>query len=127
MPSARRSRVIVSLALIAVASMDAADFAPYGAIDNRQASSPPCVGSEEPAASSALNCMTLVPVPDFPAAHGTIQLQPIPNPFGVAVRSDGRPRYRLIGTFDGLTPPRSLGEYATYLAWAYTLSLDTVI
>ena len=128
MLSAHRSRLIMSLALIAVASVGAADFAPHPASRYRQASSLPCVGGgEQPAVSSALNCMTLVPVPDFPAARGTIQLRPVPNPFGVAVRSDGRPRYRLIATFDSLTPPESLGAYATYLAWAYTLSLDTVI
>ncbi len=69
--------------------------------------------------------MALVPAPDFPDAGAVIQLRPVASPFGVAVRADGRPRLRLVGTFSGLAEPRSLGDFTVYVAWAYTLSLDS--
>jgi len=70
--------------------------------------------------------MTLVPAPDFPAARGAVQLRPVPTPFGVAVRVDGSPRHRLIATFNGL-PESASGNDAVYVAWLYTLSLDSVV
>jgi FtsP/CotA-like multicopper oxidase with cupredoxin domain len=87
----------------------------------------PCGNRDDPAVSAALDCMILVPVPDFPDARATIQLRPVASPFGVTVRADGRPRYRLVGVFDGLADPRSLGDYGVFIAWAYTLSLDSVV
>jgi FtsP/CotA-like multicopper oxidase with cupredoxin domain len=85
----------------------------------------PCGRADDPAASSALTCMALVAVPGLPNATGTIQLRPVPSPFGVAVRPDGRPRYRLGASFSGLPDPKSLGAYSVYVAWAYTLALDS--
>lgn len=76
--------------------------------------------------AAALNCLTLVPVPDLPRAAGTIALLPAPSPFGVAVRADGRPRYRLVGAISGLPDPRTLGG-GGYVAWAYTLALDSAV
>jgi FtsP/CotA-like multicopper oxidase with cupredoxin domain len=87
----------------------------------------PACGGDDTAAQAALNCMVLVPVPDLPAASAIIQLRPVPTPFGVAVRSDGRPRYHLVASVAGLPEPRSLGRYSTYIAWAYTLSLDSAV
>jgi len=92
-----------------------------------KAGAPACAAGDDPAASSVLNCMTLVPVPDLPAASAVVHLRPVPSPFGVAVHADGRPRYRLVATVAGLPDPRSLGDYSTYVAWAYTLSLDSAM
>ena len=86
-----------------------------------------CQDADTAAPSAALNCMTLVPSPDFPQARGTIQLQPVPSPFGVTVHADGTPRQRLIATFSGLRTARSLGSDTVFVAWASTLSLDSVV
>src|SRR4029079_9934269 len=61
-----------------------------------------CQDADTAAPSVALNFMTLVPSPDLPHARGTIQLRPVPSPFGVTVHADGTPRQRLIATFSGL-------------------------
>jgi len=71
--------------------------------------------------------MTLVPVPELQTTSAVIQLRPAATPFGVAVHADGRPRYRLVASIAGLPSPQSLGEYTTYVAWAYTLSLDSAV
>ena len=92
----------------------------------QQPALPRCETAEDTVPSVALTCMTLVSAPDFPAARGAVQLRPVPTPFGVAVRADGSPRYRLIATFAGL-PESSSGNDAVYLAWLYTLSLDSVV
>ena len=90
-------------------------------------SAPACVGSDDPNASSVLNCMTLVPVPELQTTSAVIHLRPAATPFGVAVHADGRPRYRLVASIAGLPSPQSLGEYTAYVAWAYTLSLDSAV
>ncbi len=71
--------------------------------------------------------MALVPVPALPATSGVVALLPAHSPFGVAVTADGRPRYHLVATFAGLPDPRTLGPYTTYVAWAYTLALDSAV
>jgi hypothetical protein len=76
---------------------------------------------------SALNCLTLYPTPDLIAASGSIALAPVASPFGVAVTADGHPRYRLSASITGLPDVRTLGPYSAYVAWAYTLSLDSAI
>src|SRR5690349_11157750 len=86
-----------------------------------------CSSADDLTTSSALNCMVLVAVPDLPTARGAIELRPVPSTFGVSVTPDGRQRYRLVGTFDGLPQPRALGAFAVYVAWAYTLSLDSAV
>jgi len=75
---------------------------------------------------SPLNCLTLFPTPDL-AASGTIALRPVPSPFGVAVTVDGRPRYHLVADIARLPDPHSLGSYSAYVAWAYTLGLDSAV
>jgi len=77
-------------------------------------------------ANGSTNCLTLFPTPDL-AASGTISLRPVPSPFGVAVTADGRPRYHLVAEIEGLPDPHSLGPYTAYVAWAYTLSLDSAL
>ena len=96
-------------------------------VGREQAGAPTCPASDDPAAASALHCLTLVGVPDLPSANGTIQLRPVPSPFGVSATVDGRPRYRLVATIAGLPEARTLGPYTTYVAWAYTLSLDSAV
>ena len=119
----RKSAALVVLGFVAVA----AQVFSAAVEPSVQASAPICAQADDPAAASALNCLTLVPIPDLPAAHGTIQLRPVPGPFGVSATVDGRPRYRLVATIGGLPEPRTLGAYTTYVAWAYTLSLDSVV
>ena len=93
-----------------------------------QATAVRCETIDDSTASSVRsNCMTLVPVPDFPNARATIQLRPVPGPFGVTVHADGRPRYRLWRRSAAYPMPRSLGSYSVYVAWAYTLSLDSAV
>lgn len=77
--------------------------------------------------ATPLNCLELYPTPDLGAATGTITLRPAASPFGVAVTTDGRSRYRLVATIAGLPEPKSLGAYTTYVAWAYTMSLNSAV
>ncbi len=77
--------------------------------------------------AGATACMTLFPAPDFPGASGRIALLPVASPFGVAVTIDGRARYHLSATIAGLPRPHSLGDYSVYVAWAYTLALDSAV
>ncbi len=85
-----------------------------------------CQDSVSAAAPSAvLDCMRLIPVPSLPAASGTVAVHQSHSPFDVAVGADGRPRYHLSATIAGLPDPRSLGDFSTYVAWAYTLTLDS--
>jgi FtsP/CotA-like multicopper oxidase with cupredoxin domain len=85
----------------------------------------PATGADTVARSS-LACLTLYPTPDLAAASGAIALLPPHSPFGVALTVDGRPRHHLVATLAGLPEPRSLGPgYTAYVAWAYTLSLDS--
>ncbi|HUQ82762.1 MAG TPA: multicopper oxidase family protein [Gemmatimonadaceae bacterium] len=90
-----------------------------------QAGLPLCAPGDDPTAASLLNCLALVPVPELQTASAVVQLRPVASPFGVAVHADGRPRYRLVASVSGLPDPRTLGPYTTYVAWAYTLSLDS--
>jgi len=76
--------------------------------------------------AAPLNCMTLYPTPDL-SASGDVALRPISSPFGIAVRADGRPRYHLVAEIAGLPEPRSLGNYTTYIAWGYTLAMDSAV
>ena len=86
-----------------------------------------CSNGDSASLVSVLNCMTLIAVPDLPSAQAIVQLRPVPSPFGVSVRPDGRPRYRLVATVSGLPDPRTLGDFTTYVAWAYTLTLDNAV
>jgi len=86
-----------------------------------------CQDADTAAPSVVLNCMTLVPSPDFPQARGTIRLLPVASPFGVAVHADGTPRHRLVATFGGLSRSPSSGRDTVFVAWASTLSLDSLV
>jgi FtsP/CotA-like multicopper oxidase with cupredoxin domain len=94
---------------------------------SRQPEVAACPDADTASPGVALNCMTLVPSPDFPEARGTIRLRPVPTPFGVAVHADGTPRHRLVATFGGLRRAQSLGPDTVFVAWASALSLDSVV
>ena len=87
----------------------------------------PCFQWAVDTSATQLNCLTLFPTPDLADARGAIALAPIASPFGVAVTPDGRPRYHLVADIAGFPSPRSLGDYDQYVAWAYTLALDSVV
>ena len=134
MPLAMRSSALraASLAVGAVvvftATLMARDREPRVASAEVQGTSAPaCAPADDPAAASVINCMTLVSVPELASATGIVHLRPVPSPFGVAVYPDGRPRHELVASISGLPDPRSLGPYTTYVAWAYTLALDSAI
>jgi hypothetical protein len=57
--------------------------------------------------------------------RGTLELQPISTAFGVAVTTSGAPRYRLVAEVSGLPAAITLGRYSTYVAWAYTVTMDS--
>ena len=84
------------------------------------AQAPACRGSN-------LHCIELVAPPELPGISGTLELQPVSGPFGVAVTPAGAPKYRLLAHVTGLPVPGTLGRYESYVAWAYTVTLDSVI
>src|SRR4051812_40505428 len=73
----------------------------------------------------SITCLTLVASPDL-AAEATVVMLPAESPYGVAVTADGRHRRRLVAHVRGLPSARTLGAYATYVAWSTSLSLDSV-
>jgi suppressor of ftsI len=84
-------------------------------------------GPGAPAPSAPNFCTDLIPTPDLQAVTAILALRPVETPFGVGVTRDGRPRYRLAVSISGLPAPRTLGRYSSYVAWATTLSLDSVV
>jgi suppressor of ftsI len=79
------------------------------------------------AARGSLFCMDLVPIPELSALAGMIELRSAATPFGIDVTRDGHHRYALIATIDSLPPASSLGDFHAYVAWATTISMDTVV
>jgi suppressor of ftsI len=78
-------------------------------------------------AAALLHCTELVAPPALPGISGALELEPVTGPFGVAVTVGGAPRYRLLARVTGLPAPSTLGPYATYVAWAYTVTMDSAI
>lgn len=78
-----------------------------------------CAGEAAPDAPSHpdLNCIDLLPATGIDAA-GTVRMEPIPGPFGVAVTRDGTHRHVLRADVSGLPEPDRLGPYSAYIAWA---------
>ncbi|MEX2571943.1 MAG: multicopper oxidase family protein [Gemmatimonadota bacterium] len=100
------------------------------------AANPPTAGAQGPTATCDrenavqpdpdLYCISLIPVPDLLDATGTVRLEHLPTPFGVAVTRDGVHRYRLDLRVAHLPAPEALG-YTRYVAWATTPMLRPVI
>jgi FtsP/CotA-like multicopper oxidase with cupredoxin domain len=76
--------------------------------------------------SRDLYCIELIPAPRIEGAFGRVELGRIPGPFTIAVGPDGSLLYRPILTLGGLPAPGSLGNYATYVAWAATPTMHPV-
>ncbi len=76
---------------------------------------------------SDIYCMDLYGTPDLPGVSGKAWLSYPPSPFGISVAPNGSHRYRVSLEVEGLPPPDSLGEYATYIAWATTPILRPMI
>jgi FtsP/CotA-like multicopper oxidase with cupredoxin domain len=71
--------------------------------------------------------MELVPAPGIRGVSGSVELGRIPGPFTVAVDAEGRSLYAPTITLAGLPSASSLGSYSTYVAWATTAPLDSVV
>ncbi len=69
----------------------------------------------------------LVPTPDLRNVAGTVELGRARTPFGIAVTAEGHHRYQLSISVSGLPDPRSLGVYATYVAWVTTPLMHPLI
>jgi hypothetical protein len=67
--------------------------------------------------------IALFPTAKAPGARGEARLLPSDSPFGIGVTADGHASYRVRITAAGLPPPRSLGEFGGYVAWASTPDL----
>ena len=81
----------------------------------------------DPCPSSIIHCTELVAPPDLSGVGGTLELQPIVGIFGATVTPNGAPRYRLVARVQGLPAPSTLGPFATYVAWAYTVTMDSAV
>ena len=92
-----------------------------------------CAARETPAGrvsaaqAGSLYCIDLVPVPDLLSVSGVAELHTFRTGANPEPAPDGNPRYRLIAYVDGLPDPSSLGPYRVFVAWATTLSMDTLI
>jgi len=62
--------------------------------------------------------------PAVPGASGAARLHFAESPFGIAVTQDGRARYDIRITAEGLPDPSSLGPYRAYVAWETTTDLS---
>ena len=69
----------------------------------------------------------LVPTPDLRNVAGTAELGWARTPFGIAVTAEGHHRYELSLALSGLPDPKSLGAYATYVAWVTTPLMHPLI
>ena len=69
----------------------------------------------------------LVPTPDLRNVAGTVELGRARTPFGIAVTAEGHHRYQLSISVSGLPDPKSLGVYATYVAWVTTPLMHPLI
>lgn len=79
-------------------------------------------------ADSAINyCSPLVPTPDLDSVTATVELIAPAGPFDVPLTRDGVFNYRLAINTDGLPPAASLGAYTVYIAWAASLTMDSVV
>lgn len=68
--------------------------------------------------------MALAPGPAAPAARGSARLVFADSPFGVATTADGRLRYDIRVTAEGLPAPSALGAYHAYVAWEVSSDLS---
>jgi suppressor of ftsI len=86
----------------------------------------PCNATTHLGPSRDLYCIELVPAPGITSVSARAELGHLDGPFTVAVRPDGRLRYRLTLSVTGLPAPGSLGNYRTYVAWVVTPTMDSI-
>ncbi len=77
--------------------------------------------------SAGLRCTELIASPDLGSVTAVLEITSAPTPFGVSVTVDGHPRQLLVTTVSGLPDPHTLGNYSVYVAWGYTLALDSAV
>ena len=87
----------------------------------------PCDASAPLGPSRDLYCMELVPAPGIAGVTGRVELGYAPGPFTVAVAPDGRTRFRLTLSADGLPSPSALGSYRVYVAWMAPPTMDSAV
>ena len=73
-----------------------------------------------------LYCISLFSTSRAMEATGRAILARPETPFGVAVSREGRQRYLIDLTIEGLPPPQDLGPYTTYVVWATTPELSPI-
>jgi len=79
-------------------------------------------------ADSAINyCSPLVPTPDLDSVTATVEFIIPPQSLGVPMDRDGVFNYELVLNVEGLPPASSLGDYTVYVAWAASLTMDSVV
>jgi suppressor of ftsI len=79
-------------------------------------------------ADSAINyCSPLVPTPDLDSVTATVEFITPSQSLGVPMDRDGVFNYELVLNVDGLPPASSLGDYTVYVAWAASLTMDSVV
>lgn len=79
-------------------------------------------------AESAINfCSPLIPTPDLDSVTATVELIASSGPFDVPMTADGVFDYGLAIDVSGLPRPSRLGPYTVYVAWATSLTLDSVV
>jgi suppressor of ftsI len=71
--------------------------------------------------SRDLYCIELVAAPGVRGVSGRVELASPPGPFTIDVTADGRSRFTPIAILSGLPPAR------TYIAWAVSPQMDTLI
>jgi suppressor of ftsI len=79
------------------------------------------------APSADLYCIDLVPAPDFPGAHGVVELGRAPSPFGVAVTRDGTHVFDLTVRVSGLPDPAGFDGAVAFVAWVTTPMLAPMV
>jgi suppressor of ftsI len=80
-----------------------------------------------PDTAPSLLCADLIPTPDLPQVTGALEIMPAQTPFGVSITVDGHPRQRLATNIANLPTASSLGDYAVFVAWAYSVALDSAV
>ena len=76
--------------------------------------------------SRDLYCIELVRAAGVPSGAGRVELGRAPGPFTVDVTPNGHLRYTPAVTLSGLARPASLGQFAAYVAWVASPTMDVV-
>jgi FtsP/CotA-like multicopper oxidase with cupredoxin domain len=83
--------------------------------------------TREATGDADLYCIELLPAGTIEGAAGTARLVPPSAPFGIAVTKAGEPQFDVVFALHDLPSPKSLGPYATFIAWAATPQLRPVV